>query len=89
MNNKLQGPVNEAKDPRHLSFLLRLWRTDPTGTFNWRASLEMLDTGRRIGFANLEQLFAYLMDLIEGRAGKQDPTAAKEGHEMSGSNRGS
>jgi hypothetical protein len=33
--------------------------------YDWRASLEVPETGRRIGFASLEQLFAYLMDVSE------------------------
>jgi hypothetical protein len=45
------------------SFLLRLWRTDEPGSFNWQASLEIPETGQRIGFASLEELFGYLMDL--------------------------
>jgi hypothetical protein len=32
---------------------------------NWLASLEVPTTGKRIGFANLEQLFAYILDLSE------------------------
>jgi hypothetical protein len=34
---------------------------------HWRASLETPETGRRLGFATLEQLFVYLADFCEGR----------------------
>ncbi|MBI5878292.1 MAG: hypothetical protein HZB53_11635 [Chloroflexi bacterium] len=46
------------------SYLLRLWRAETLGQ-GWRASLEDPRTGERIGFASLEQLFAYLMELAE------------------------
>ncbi len=45
------------------SYILRLWNTDPSGAAGWRASLEDPRSGERIGFASLEQLFAYLMEL--------------------------
>lgn len=51
----------------HRSYLLRLWCAD-TGGRCWRASLEDLRTGERIGFASLERLFDFLMEQIEGDA---------------------
>jgi hypothetical protein len=59
--------MNDLKNTHSLSYLLRLWRMEGLGDFEWRASLEIPETGQRIGFANLEQLFVYLMDLIEGQ----------------------
>jgi hypothetical protein len=47
------------------SYILRLWRVDQSKPADWRASLEIPGTGKRIGFASLEQLFAYLMELTE------------------------
>jgi hypothetical protein len=41
------------------------------GVTGWQASLEDSHTGERIGFANVEHLFAYLMELTEGN-GKHD-----------------
>ncbi len=58
----------DAKCSRRCSYLLRLWRTDELGGFSWRASLEIPETGERIGFASLEELFAYLMEQVEGDA---------------------
>lgn len=49
---------------RHRVYLLRMWRAksrDP----GWRASLEEPRSGQRIGFASLEQLFAFLMEQAE------------------------
>jgi hypothetical protein len=54
------------------AYLLRLWLTDleTTGTPGWRVSLEDSHTGERLGFASLEQLFAFLVALPEGEVGK-------------------
>lgn len=64
--NPTEKPRRE-ENPRRLTFLLRLWCMDESGRSNWQASLEMADTGKRIGFASLEQLFMYLVDLSENR----------------------
>lgn len=77
MNQKTQQPMKDLISPHRLSYLLRLWRTDGAGSLCWQASLEVPETGERIGFASLEQLFAYLMDLIEGNFNKQ-PNAGKQ-----------
>jgi hypothetical protein len=45
--------------------ILRLWRDDQPDVPTWRASVEIPETGRRIGFASLEQLFAFLIDISE------------------------
>ena len=50
-----------------LSFLLCLWCVDEAGRSNWRASLEMPGTEKRIGFASLEHLLIYLLDLCENQ----------------------
>ena len=49
---------------QYRSYLLRLWRSE-TSDRSWRASLEDSRTGQRIGFATLEQLFAFLMEQVE------------------------
>ena len=60
-------PMNETQS-EYLSYLLRVWRADPGNLSGWRASLEDPHTGERLGFASLEQLFAFLMEQTE-RAG--------------------
>lgn len=50
---------------QQLSFILRLWCAGQSTTADWRASIENPETGKRIGFASLEQLFAYLIDMSE------------------------
>jgi hypothetical protein len=52
---------------RYRSYLLRLWCAETAGPC-WRASLEDPHTGERFGFASLEQLFAFLMEQVEGDA---------------------
>ncbi len=64
--------MKDIKDPHQLSFLLRLWRIKGLRDAGWRASLETPETGKRIGFTNPEQLFAYLMDIIETNGDVQD-----------------
>ena len=75
MNDQTRpNPMNTEKYHR-LSFLLRLWCADEGGRSNWRASLEMPGAGKRIGFASLEQLFVYLLDLCENRNDVEDKEA--------------
>ena len=61
----------ELKYNHRHSYLLRLWRSEDPGASDWRASLEVPETGKRIGFASLEQLFAFLMDLSESNGDLQ------------------
>ncbi len=63
MNEKAQQSQQDLKSSCRRSYLLRLWRNDCPAVTNWQASLEIPETGERIGFASLEELFAYLMDL--------------------------
>ena len=56
-------PIN-SPERKYRSFLLRLWCVD-TADSCWHASLEDPHTGERIGFASLEQLFAFLMEQVE------------------------
>jgi hypothetical protein len=48
------------------SFPLRLWPSSDRGNSTWQASLADSHTGKRVGFASLEHLFAYLIELSEG-----------------------
>ena len=62
MNEKTKQSKKELECPHRCSYLLRLWRVDELKGFHWQASLETHETGERIGFGSLEELFAYLMD---------------------------
>ncbi len=57
--------TGDPETKQYRSYLLRLWRCESPDQ-SWRASLEDSRTGQRIGFATLEQLFAFLMDEVEG-----------------------
>ena len=43
--------------PREYSYILRLWQEQDQ---TWRASLDDVQTGDRIGFADLETLFHFI-----------------------------
>jgi hypothetical protein len=49
-------------EPRrgYLAFLLRLWQVRSEAGSTWRVSLESARSGERLGFASLEELFAFL-----------------------------
>ncbi len=52
--------------PASQSYLLRLWPASSAGTRVWRASLANVQTGERIGFADLASLFTFLESQIDG-----------------------
>ncbi len=61
------SPSSPQRDQKlYHSYLLRLWCTEQDGNGCWRASLENSHTGERIGFAGLEELFAFLMEQVDG-----------------------
>jgi hypothetical protein len=74
MNNNTTHPTKDLEAPGRVAYLLHLW----CSAGQWRASLENLETGKRLGFASLEQLFAYLMDSSEGKANKHSTTEEEE-----------
>ena len=49
-----------TKRTAYLSYLLRMWRTSDGSKHIWRASLEMPGSGKRQGFASLQDLFGFL-----------------------------
>ena len=60
----MQPPdTNQPAQTDYHARLLRLWREEAGGP--WRASLQAAESGERIGFADLERLFAYLRRLTE------------------------
>ena len=46
------------------AYLLRLWRVKDNEHSSWRMSLEDSHTGARLGFANLRQLYFFLLRRI-------------------------
>lgn len=49
----------------YISYLLRMWQVQSQGQAVWRATLEFPLTGKVIGFADLDSLFAYLENQID------------------------
>ena len=56
--------------------LLRLWRVGAGGA--WRASLQDAESGERIGFADLDHLFAYLRRLTDDAPDERATSTATE-----------
>jgi len=57
-------PPSDSNQPAQIDYhagLLRLWRVGAGGA--WRVSLQDAESGERIGFADLDHLFAYLQRL--------------------------
>ncbi len=48
---------------RYLSYLLRVWQVGQRKSQVWRASLESPQSGEKLGFPDLEALFAFLRSL--------------------------
>ncbi len=69
----MKTSMNNPNSRPYRSYLLRLWCEAPDR--RWRASLHDPRTGKRFGFASLEQLFAFLMEQadsdIKGASMKQ------------------
>jgi hypothetical protein len=70
-------PVSDEPDA-YQTYLLRLWRAQCKGRWQWRASLQSPRTGERQSFAGLEQLFAFLSE----RCGSQASGTLEEGKEV-------
>jgi hypothetical protein len=64
MNQAKRIPSEPQPRPNYHAYLLRLWREGEGAP--WRASLQSADEAERIGFADLEQLVAYLLRLADG-----------------------
>jgi hypothetical protein len=69
----------------YVAYLLRLWQVEAEEDAPWRASVESPQTGERLGFASLDELFAFLENEASHigcgrRAGSRPPErSGKEG----------
>ena len=54
------NPRGTKEGEPYLSYLLRLWRVSDGEAPVWRASLKCAHSGEWLGFAGLEEMFAYL-----------------------------
>jgi hypothetical protein len=73
--------VAHGKD--YIAYLLRMWRTRDGKQAAWRASLQQPGTQERLGFATLDELFAFLQQQAallpeEGKAPPDEQVANGE-----------
>ena len=54
----------------YLAYLLRLWRIGKGEGAVWRASLQDVRTGERVGFPGLEEAVAFLQQQLRASAGE-------------------
>jgi len=77
------GDSGYRRGSRYRSYLLRLWQTADGDRQVLRVSLEQPGSGRRLGFAGLDELVAFLKGAIagaedEGLGGETDGERAPE-----------
>ena len=69
------GTEAKGTRPDYVSFMLRLWRVRERDADVWRASLQHPQTGERVDFPTLEELFAFL---------RQETGTARDAEEAGG-----
>jgi len=77
MHNR-DGVRMPTGERNYLAYLLRLWRTGPGKSAEWRASLQDPHTGQRIEFASLDDVVVFLKQWMgegEPRAGDKKERA--------------
>jgi len=67
-----------GRKKKYRSYLLRLWEEDINGKQVWRISLENPFSGDRRGFANLNDLCAFLKDKMQEENDKQEVSNEKK-----------
>jgi hypothetical protein len=64
--------VSPTKKPgEYMAYMLRIWPLRNKSRLLWRATLENAQTGERVGFASLDELFDYLRQQT-GQASRPD-----------------
>jgi hypothetical protein len=72
----VEKPMKQQR--RYVAYLLRLWQEGGGERPLWRVSLESPQGGERLGFASLEDLFAFLEEKT-GSGGQGSRVQAEEG----------
>lgn len=67
-------PEGAGEGLGYLSYLLRLWRERGSASIHWRASLHDPHSGERMGFAQLDELLAFLREQT-GRTSREEDLA--------------
>jgi len=65
MQKPWRQPGHHMLKNKNCSLILRLWQIENPNEGDWRASIEIPEAGKRIGFSSLEQLFAFLINFTE------------------------
>jgi hypothetical protein len=70
MEESVNEDISMYSDPHdYMAYLLRLWRpnhgSENSTASGWYASLEPVDTGQRVGFGSLDELFAFLANEVK------------------------
>lgn len=60
----------------YVAYLLRLWRAREVRD-TWRISLEEAQTHELHGFANLEEVFAFLQQAVEGEGAEEEASSPR------------
>lgn len=56
------------REPRHYySYLIRIWEAHTNDEQTWRASLERPGLRKRIGFSNIDELFAFIKEDVSSK----------------------
>ena len=55
-----RGKAMNQPNAEYQAYLLRLLPTHHNDTVSWRASLQEVESGERLGFEDLDMLFAYI-----------------------------
>lgn len=78
----------EPRQRRYISYLLRLWQTRDGTRSIWRVSLEDPYAGECRGFADLEQLCAFLKQKISADGGSDGQPVEQKRKEGDAGDRG-
>lgn len=70
---------NYDEPDAYQTYLLRLWRVQCQGKWQWRASVKSPHTGERYVFASLQQLFAFLSEQCERQVPDRSETTEATG----------
>ncbi len=71
---------------QYLSYLLRIWHEHAGLEAVWRASLEDPQTGERLGFAGIVQLFEFVQKQLSVETSREIPRRTASRRVMRGAN---
>jgi hypothetical protein len=69
--------MRNARDHLYVAYMLRIWRAEGQAGSSLRASLEDARSGERRSFPDLEALYRYLKERVEGPVERSGAAEAK------------